>query len=297
MGTEGLSDRIARSLRTLRDARGLTQEQVARLAGVPRATWANLEAGGGNPTLAVLHRVAGVLQVPLEELIAEPRAACRFYPRDQLTEKRGGDVRLRNLLPDPLPGMVLDRMDLPPRSQLTGVPHMPGTREYLACEAGTIVLAAAGERWTLRAGDVVVFRGDQRHSYRTPAPSSPSATAWCCWSRFPEPTLRRRSGQRHPEERGEDPGGEADEERDGQVVVDAQRQELAARRGERDRARGAGERQRRGGGAPTEHEGHDHERRRREGERALEGPVARCAGARSGCRRRRRAGRRRQACR
>src|SRR5882724_2797012 len=168
MGAEGLSDRIARSLRTLRDARGLTQEQVARLAGVPRATWANLEAGGGNPTLAVLHRVAQALQVPLDELIAEPRAACRFYPRDQLTEKRRGDVRLRNLLPDPLPGVVLDRMELPPRSQLTGVPHMPGTREYLACEAGTIVLAAAGERWTLRAGDVVVFRGDQRHSYANP---------------------------------------------------------------------------------------------------------------------------------
>ncbi len=168
MGAEGLSDRIARSLRTLRDARGLTQEQVARLAGVPRATWANLEAGGGNPTLAVLHRVAQALQVPLDELIAEPRAACRFYPRDQLTEKRRGDVRLRNLLPDSLPGVVLDRMELPPRSQLTGVPHMPGTREYLACEAGTIVLAAAGERWTLRAGDVVVFRGDQRHSYANP---------------------------------------------------------------------------------------------------------------------------------
>src|SRR6266404_4937901 len=46
--------------------------------------------------------------------------------------------------------------------------RMPGTREYLACEAGTIVLAAAGERWTLRAGDVVVFRGDQRHSYANP---------------------------------------------------------------------------------------------------------------------------------
>ena len=64
--------------------------------------------------------------------------------------------------------MVLDRMEFPPRSQLTGVPHMPGTREYLACEAGTIILAAAGERWTLRAGDVVVFRGDQRHSYSNP---------------------------------------------------------------------------------------------------------------------------------
>src|SRR2546422_2515703 len=113
-------------------------------------------------------RVAQALQVSLDELIAAPRAACRFYPREKLPEKRRGDVRLRNLLPDPLPGMVLDRMEFPPRSQLTGVPHMPGTREYLACEAGTIILAAAGWRRTLRSGDVVVFRGDQRHSYSNP---------------------------------------------------------------------------------------------------------------------------------
>ena len=77
-------------------------------------------------------------------------------------------MRLRNLLPDPLPGVVLDRMELPPRSQLTGVPHMPGTREYLTCETGEIVLAVAGEQWRLAPGDVMTFRGDQRHSYANP---------------------------------------------------------------------------------------------------------------------------------
>ena len=44
----------------------------------------------------------------------------------------------------------------------------PGTREYLTCESGEIVLVAAGERWALSPGDVVVFRGDQRHSYHNP---------------------------------------------------------------------------------------------------------------------------------
>ena len=41
-------------------------------------------------------------------------------------------------------------------------------REYLACEAGQIVLAEYVERWTLSPGDVVAFRGDQRHSYHNP---------------------------------------------------------------------------------------------------------------------------------
>ncbi len=48
---------------------------------------------------------------------------------------------------------------------MAGVPHREGTREYLTCEAGRIVLAVAGEKWVLDVGDVVVFRGDQRHGY------------------------------------------------------------------------------------------------------------------------------------
>jgi quercetin dioxygenase-like cupin family protein len=49
---------------------------------------------------------------------------------------------------------------------MPGIPHTPGTREYLTCESGQIELSAAGERWQLAPGDVVVFRGDQRHGYR-----------------------------------------------------------------------------------------------------------------------------------
>ena len=51
---------------------------------------------------------------------------------------------------------------------MTGVPHTPGTREYLTCESGEIVLVAAGETWRLAEGDVVAFRGDQKHSYGNP---------------------------------------------------------------------------------------------------------------------------------
>jgi quercetin dioxygenase-like cupin family protein len=51
---------------------------------------------------------------------------------------------------------------------MNGVPHTPGTREYLVCERGQLVLQAAGERFELTPGDLVAFRGDQRHSYSNP---------------------------------------------------------------------------------------------------------------------------------
>jgi transcriptional regulator with XRE-family HTH domain len=165
---EELAVRLGRNVRQLREARGLTQEQIARLAGIPRATWSHVESGSGNPTLSVLHRLARALQVPLEELTAAPRASGRLYPRDGLPARRQGDGTVRKLLPDAIPGMLIDRMEIPAGGRIPGVPHMPGTREYLTLESGQMVLAVAGERWRLGPGDVVVFRGDQRHSYSNP---------------------------------------------------------------------------------------------------------------------------------
>ncbi len=62
-------------------------------------------------------------------------------------------------------------MDLPAGSRLIGTPHTAGTREYLTCEKGEIHLAVAGERWNLAPGEVVSFRGDQRHSYAADVPT------------------------------------------------------------------------------------------------------------------------------
>ena len=162
---EDLSGRLADNVRQLRATRGKTQQQMAKLAGVPRATWANLESGGANPTLSVLHAAATALQVSLEELLAPPRATGRHYPKAELKTRNRGKVRIRKLLPDPVPGMDIERMELAPGARMTGVPHTPGTREYLTCERGRICLVASGDRYELASGDVVAFRGDQRHSY------------------------------------------------------------------------------------------------------------------------------------
>ena len=160
-----ISAHIGANVKALRVARSLTQAQLSKLAGLPRATWANLESGDCNPTIGVLLKVSAALQVSIEELISPPRASARHYARSELVTKTRGTVVVRKLLPDPLPGLEMDRMELPPRGRMTGVPHRAGTREYLTCETGEIVLVASGERWTLKPGDVVVFRGDQPHSY------------------------------------------------------------------------------------------------------------------------------------
>src|SRR5689334_799863 len=104
---------------------------MAKLAGVPRATWAHLESGQANPTLSVLNRAAAALQVTIEELIRAPRPAVKHFPASTVPVRMRGLVAVRKLLPDPIPGMEIDRMELPPGAKLVGIPHVPGTTEYL----------------------------------------------------------------------------------------------------------------------------------------------------------------------
>lgn len=165
------AEHLSQNLKALRLQRGLTQERLAEAAGIPRATWANLESGDANPTLAVLVKAAEALQVSLEELLSPPRATGRVYKKGEIAARTRQGVEIRDLIPDPLPSLRAERMELQPGAFLKGTPHVPGTREYLACERGRVQLVASGEVFTLEEGDVVVFRGDQRHSYKNPGRS------------------------------------------------------------------------------------------------------------------------------
>lgn len=161
-----LSSRLAKNLRRLRLTRGASQAELSRLAGVPRATWTHLESGSGNPTLDVAFRVSQALQVSLEELLATPTASARLYPHASLPHKKKGHARLHDLLPEPPPGVGFDRIELARGAQWKGEPHTSGSQETLTCESGEITLTADNETFALSAGDVVVFRGDQPHSYK-----------------------------------------------------------------------------------------------------------------------------------
>jgi len=168
---DALSRHLGLNLRSIRELRGLTQQQLANLCEMPRSTVASIEVGSSNPTLAVLSRLAGTLHLSIEELLARPRARCQVFHREALptiVSRRSGRATLRNLLPHPIPGMAIDRMEFEAGARVQGSPHAPGTHEYLYCERGQLLLRVAGERFDLDQGSVAAFPGDQRHSYENP---------------------------------------------------------------------------------------------------------------------------------
>jgi transcriptional regulator with XRE-family HTH domain len=160
---------LARNLLNLRQVRKLTQEALAKSAGVPRSTVANLESGAGNPSLGVLLKVAGALGASIDELLASPRAKVRKWAaRDLAAKNRGRGVTIRALVPEPVPEEMLELMELAPDAAMAGTPHLPGTREFFSCLEGHVTIFVAGDRYDLDAGEVLGFPGNVPHSYRNP---------------------------------------------------------------------------------------------------------------------------------
>ena len=62
-------DRVATNIRALRERRRMTQEELARAAGLSRGYLARLETARQDPTLSTLEKLAKALRVNVARLL------------------------------------------------------------------------------------------------------------------------------------------------------------------------------------------------------------------------------------
>jgi transcriptional regulator with XRE-family HTH domain len=63
-----IDQKLARALRSLREQRGITQEDLAHAADVTTTALSRIEGGKANPTWTTLTRILGALGVSLADL-------------------------------------------------------------------------------------------------------------------------------------------------------------------------------------------------------------------------------------
>ena len=157
---------IGAQIRHRREQRGLSSAELARRAGLGKATLSKLEAGWGNPTIETLDALAIALRIPLTDLLArDTDPGPVFVPGTDLT---GGEVG-RELLRRISGGNSLEiwRLRMPPGTHLDGVPHATGTIEHLLVSSGHLIAGPTDAPTDLRSGDLLAFAGDAPHVYRT----------------------------------------------------------------------------------------------------------------------------------
>jgi transcriptional regulator with XRE-family HTH domain len=82
--SEALRNQLGGRLRELREARGLTQAQLAHLLGKSLETISNFERGKTLPSLVTLEQLAGILGVSMQEFFSDQPVDPNLGAMDRL---------------------------------------------------------------------------------------------------------------------------------------------------------------------------------------------------------------------
>ncbi len=169
-----LNERIARRVRDLRSARGLSLDALAARSGVSRSMISLVERGESSATAVVLEKLATGLGVALASLFEPPQPTgspvARLADNPPWRDPHSGYVR-RNVSPGGVgsPIQIVD-VSFPPRAR---VAYESGAREPQIHQQvwvleGRIEITVGDELHRLAAGDCLAHLLDRPVSYHNP---------------------------------------------------------------------------------------------------------------------------------
>jgi transcriptional regulator with XRE-family HTH domain len=158
---------VGASLQRLRLARGLTLEDLSRIAGVSKSMLSQIEREKANPTIAITWRLANALGVAIGELLAsetrevESIRVLEAHETPTLPGSHAGYI-LRILGPMELAGKYeWYELTLAPGGELASQAHDPGTNEHLTVLNGAIEVEVGTSKRKVRTGGTARYPADQ----------------------------------------------------------------------------------------------------------------------------------------
>jgi transcriptional regulator with XRE-family HTH domain len=163
---------VGATLQRLRLARGLTLEDLSRIAGVSKSMLSQIEREKANPTIAITWRLANALGVAIGDLLAsetrdvEVIRVMDAHETPTLPGSHAGYI-LRILGPMELAGKYeWYELTLAPGGELASQAHDPGTNEHLTVLNGAIEVEVGTSKRKVRPGGTARYPADQDHVLR-----------------------------------------------------------------------------------------------------------------------------------
>lgn len=168
-----LRTRIADAIRREREAAGITPAELARRAGVSKATVSQLEAGATNPTVETLWAIGGALGIPFSAFV-EPRASAPKLIRagDYAGVPSAAAPYVATLVAASPPGARRDLyvITAEPGESHQAEPHPSGTVEHVIMISGSALVGPASAPVELHPGDYLTYPADELHIFQAHSP-------------------------------------------------------------------------------------------------------------------------------
>lgn len=173
-----INHRIARRVRDLRDAQGLSLDALAERSGVSRSNISLIERAQSSPTAVVLDKLAAGLGVTVASLfepettMAEPSPMARVADQPVWTDPASGYVR-RNVSPPARSPIQLVDVIFPAGQRIAydSPARETDIHQQVWMIDGVMEMSVGDDHWRLETGDCLAMRLDRPIVYRNPTRS------------------------------------------------------------------------------------------------------------------------------
>ena len=160
---------VAKNIKRLREERKLSMDELSKLSGVSKSMLAQIERGGGNPTISTLWKISNGMKVPFDALTVRPKSPYELVKTSDLQPllEDGGKVKNYSIFPDDENRrFAVYYLELEEGSYWESEPHLKGAAEFITIFSGKIEICTGGRSFQVEKGESIRFKADAVHSYK-----------------------------------------------------------------------------------------------------------------------------------
>ena len=162
-------DAIAMNLKSQRESRGLSLDQLAELTGVSKSMLRQIETGRSRPTIATIWKIANGLHVSFTSLLSRPlvEAEVRSFRGEKPLTAENEHYRVYPLVPfSPQQSFETYYLEIDPGTVFRGEPHQGNVHEYLFVTRGALCIGVGGKDYEISEGEFLQLPANRPHEYR-----------------------------------------------------------------------------------------------------------------------------------
>ncbi len=162
-------DAISRNLRTIRESRSLSLDQLSELTGVSKSMLRQIETGKSSPTISTIWKIANGLRLSFTALLRKPavQAEVKSFRGEKPLKAESGHYRLFPLIPfDPQQSFETYYVEIDPGTVFSGEPHEGNVYEYVFVFRGKLQISVEDKKFELNKSEFLQFQANCPHEYK-----------------------------------------------------------------------------------------------------------------------------------
>ena len=175
---------VAQNLKSIREGRNLSLDQLSELTGVSKSMLRQIETGRSSPTISTLWKIANGLRLSFTTLLSKRSAdvAIRDFAGQQPLTAESDRYRVFPLIPfDPEHSFEFYYVEIDPGTTFRGEPHQGNVEEILFVIEGILEITVDEDRYTIKKNRSVRFLADRPHTYHSSGDDMLRAIMMICY--------------------------------------------------------------------------------------------------------------------